>query len=50
MVKGTTTGCTTCGMTPIPDQYMLARVTNECPEVSLAAACACQPDQSPYTS
>lgn len=25
-------GCTTCGMNPIPDQYMLARVTNECPE------------------
>ena len=41
MVKGTTTGCTTCGTTPIPNQYMLARVTNECPEVRRTDACAC---------
>ena len=40
MVKGTTTGCTTCGTTPIPNQYMLARVTNECPEVRLSVCCA----------
>lgn len=29
---GEDAGCKTCGLTPIPDQYMLARVTNVCPE------------------
>lgn len=29
---GENAGCKTCGMNPIPDQYMLARVTNVCPE------------------
>lgn len=31
-VKATNSGCTTCGTTPISSQYILARVTNLCPE------------------
>lgn len=30
--SGEDAGCKTCGMTPVPDKYMLARVTNVCPE------------------
>lgn len=31
-VRSINAGCTTCGTTPMPEEYMLARVTNECPE------------------
>lgn len=31
-VRVTNSGCTRCGTTQMPEGYMLARVTNECPE------------------
>lgn len=30
--SGADAGCKTCGLTPVPSGYMLARVTNICPE------------------